>query len=152
MNKPHQRVGAKSNAHVGSAFEAKALKYFAKQGIMLQKNFPVDVGVHKTKTRLRKFDMGSANPRILVECKSHTWTAGDRVPVAKFTAWTEAMFYFHIAPPSYRKILFVKHHRRSRNNESLLAYYRSHFGHLIPKGVEFLEFNEKTGRVVCLTP
>ena len=148
MDKPHQRVGSKSNAHVGAAFESKALKYFARQGIPLERNFSVAVGIHKTKTKLRKFDMGSANPKILVECKSHTWTAGDKVPVAKFTAWTEAMFYFHIAPSSYRKILFVKHHQRTKDGESLLTYYRRHYAHLIPDGVEFIEFNEKAGRIV----
>jgi uncharacterized protein YhfF len=55
------------------------------------------------------------------------------------------MYYFHLAPADYRKILFVLHDRRKGNGESLLSYYkRTHF-HMIPDGVEFLEWDEETG-------
>lgn len=147
MNKPHQRVGSKSNAHVGAAFEAKALRYFAKRGISLERNFTVEIGIGKIK-KPHKFDLGFADPKIIVECKSHTWTAGGKVPSAKLTVWNEAMFYFHVAPPAYKKVLFVKHHRRAKGGESLLTYYRRTYGHLIPRNVSFIEFAEKTGRAV----
>jgi hypothetical protein len=66
------------------------------------------------------------------------------------TVWNEAMYYFHLAPSDYRKILFVLHHRRDEAGESLLSYYkRTHF-HMIPEGVEFLEWDEETGDIVTV--
>jgi hypothetical protein len=132
MNK---RVGSVSNAHVGAEFENVALAFFAAQGIKLTRNFPVEFGLSKKKVRC--FDLGTAKEKILVECKSHRWTAGARVPSAKMTVWNEAMYYFFLAPPQYRKILFVLHDKRQ--GESLLAYYKRTYSHLIPDGVEFME-------------
>jgi hypothetical protein len=146
MNRPHQRVGSVSNAHVGADFERVALEFFAKKMITLFRNFPVEIGLAKKKKHC--FDLGTAKEKILVECKSHKWTAGARVPSAKMTVWNEAMYYFHLAPADYRKILFVLHDRREKNGESLLLYYkRTHF-HMIPEGVEFLEWDEETGDIV----
>lgn len=146
MNTLHQRVGSISNAHVGADFELIALEYFAKKAITLSRNFVVEIGVSKKKPH--SFDLGTAKEKVLVECKSHRWTAGAKVPSAKMTVWNEAMYYFHLAPADYRKILFVLHHRREEAGESLLSYYkRTHF-HLIPDGVEFLEWDEETGDIV----
>ena len=80
---------------------------------------------------------------MLVECKSHRWTASGNMPSAKMTFWNEAMFYFHVAPREYRKIVFLvlKH---DRGEQSLAAYYIRTHGHLIPDGVEIWEFNEQT--------
>ncbi len=146
MSKPHQRVGSVSNAHVGADFERVALEFFAKQGIVLSRNFPVELGLTKKKTHC--FDLGTKEDKIIVECKSHRWTAGARVPSAKMTVWNEAMYYFHLAPMDCRKILFVLHDRREDEGESLLAYYKRTYSHLIPDGVEFMEWNEVTGDIV----
>lgn len=146
MDKPHQRIGAISNAHVGADFEKVAMEFFATQGITLARNFPIEIGLSKKKTRC--FDLGTAKEKILVECKSHRWTAGARVPSAKMTVWNEAMYYFHLAPPEYRKILFVLHDRREDEGESLLAYYKRTYFHMIPEGVEFMEWDETTGAIV----
>ena len=78
-------------------------------------NFAVEVGL--TDKKKHCFDLGSANPKIIVECKSHKWTAGANVPSAKMTVWNEAMYYFHLAPKAFRKILFVLHDRRSKDGE-----------------------------------
>lgn len=144
--KPHQRVGSVSNAHVGADFERVALAYFAAQGIELRRNYPVEVG-HRTK-KVRHFDLGSADARVLVECKSHRWTEGAKVPSAKMTGWNEAMYYFHLAPTDYRKVLFVLHDRREKAGESLLSYYTRMYGHLIPADVEILEWDEVTGNII----
>ena len=72
---------------------------------------------------------GSESPPVLVECESHTWTQGGNMPSAKMTVWNEAMYYFHVAPPSYRKILFVLKH--FRKEQSLAAYYLKEHGHLV---------------------
>ena len=146
MGKPHQRIGAISNAHVGADFEKVAMEFFATQGITLTRNFPVEIGLSKKKTRC--FDLGTAKEKILVECKSHRWTAGARVPSAKMTVWNEAMYYFHLAPPEYRKILFGLHDRREAEGESLLACYKRTYFHMIPDGVEFMEWDETTGAIV----
>jgi hypothetical protein len=147
MKKPFQRVGSVSNAHVGAAFERVALEFFAKKQIVLSRNFAVDVGLLKKKKHC--FDLGASKPKIIVECNSHTWMGG-KVPSAKMTVWNEAMYFFHLAPAEYRKILFVLHDMRKtpRGEESLLSYYkRTHF-HMIPEGVEFLEFDEANGDIL----
>jgi hypothetical protein len=64
------------------------------------------------------------------------------------TVWNEAMYYFHLAPSDHRKILFVLHDRRKVGGESLLAYYRRTYSHLIPDGVEFMAWDEVTGDIV----
>ena len=104
-----QRVGSISNAHAGSDFEAKALEFFGKQGVSLRRGYMAPVGVGEIK-KAHRFDLGSENPPVLVECKSHTWTQGGNSPSAKLTVWNEAMYYFHIAPKEYRKIFFVLKH------------------------------------------
>ncbi len=146
MDKPNQRPGSVSNSHVGAEFELIAMEFFRRRGIKLIRNFAVDVGLSEKKKHC--FDLGSANPKVIVECKSHRWTAGANVPSAKMTVWNEAMYYFHLAPKNFRKILFVLHDRRSRGGESLLAYYKRTYFHLIPKGVEFFEWDEAKRRIV----
>src|SRR5437868_4228530 len=150
MDKPHQRVGSVSNAHVGAEFERVALEFFAKNGIVLSRDFAVDIGLSKKKKHC--FDLGAAKEKVIVECKSHRWTAGARVPSAKMTVWNEAMYYFHLAPKGYRKILFVLHDKRKTTGETLLSYYKRTYSHLIPEGVEFFEFDEATGDILKTWP
>ncbi|WP_127090036.1 hypothetical protein [Aquabacter cavernae] len=134
-----QRAGSVSNAHAGADFEGIAQSFFRSQGITLQRGFPAPLGVTTSK-KLHKFDLGSDNPPILVECKSHKWTSGWNVPSAKLTVWNEAMLYFLCAPPQYRKLMFVLKH--SRKDQSLASYYIRNYSHLIPEGVEFWEYCE----------
>jgi len=148
MDKPNQRVGSVSNAHVGADFESVAKAFFAKQGITLTPRFPVDLGLSKKKQHC--FDLGADLPQIIVECKSHRWTSGANVPSAKMTVWNEAMYYFHLAPKDFRKILFVLHDARDKGGESLLSYYKRTYFHLIPDDVEFLEWDEASGNVLKL--
>jgi hypothetical protein len=138
-----QRVGSISNTHAGNDFEEVARQFFSAQGIVLTRNFGVPIGVSDRKKN-RNFDLGSANPAILVECKSHTWTQGGNMPSAKMTVWNEAMYYFHIAPREYRKILFVLKH--SRGDVSLASYYLTKHGHLVPTEVEVWEYDQLAGK------
>ena len=48
----------------------------------------------------------------------------------------------------HRKILFVLYDRRKGTGESLVSYYRRTYSHLIPDGVEFLEFDEASGDIL----
>ena len=94
------------------------------------------------------FDLGSVNPKIIIECKSHRWTAGGKVPSAKMTTWNEAMLYFHLAPKGFRKMFFTLYDVRKSTGETLVSYYKRTYSHLIPKGVQFLEFDESTGDII----
>ncbi len=139
-----QRIGAVSNAQVGRKFEDDARAFFLKQGIALTPNFSVEVG-NRTK-KPHRFDLGSENPAVIVECKSHNWTSDGNIPSAKITVWNEAMYYFSLAPEQYRKIMFVI--RSVRTDVSLAEYYIKIHGHMVPAGVEIWEFTETEMRGV----
>jgi hypothetical protein len=85
-----QRVGATSNTHVGRDFERAAKLFFESTGVFLTPDFVALVG-YKVK-RNHKFDLGSENPPILVECKSYTWTAGGNSPSAKIRGLNDVIF------------------------------------------------------------
>jgi hypothetical protein len=143
MTNNFQRVGADHNAGVGRSFEDIARAFFlSEEGIALEPHYSVPVGLSDLKKNHR-FDLGSHQPPILVECKSHTWTQSGNVPSAKMTVWNEAMYYFHVAPSHFRKVMFVlKHERRGI---SLANYYLGTYNHLIPAGVEFWEYDTDIG-------
>lgn len=144
MNKPFQRKGSKSNTHVGSEFEKVACEFFKTQGLLLEKNISVDIGINGKKAH--SFDLGNREKKILVECKSHTWTEGENVPSAKITTWDQAMYFFHATPPGFRKIFFVLRSFSPKRNETLAEYYLRTKSHLIPTDVEIWEFDEDTGK------
>ncbi len=144
MAENFQRVGSISNAHVGRDFESLALQVLSEKGIPVRLNFDVEVGIAESK-KLHRFDLGSDSPPVLIECKSHRWTSGSNVPSAKMTVWNEVMYYFHCAPSTYRKILFVLRDLRPSNGESLAAYYIRTYSHLIPSDVEIWEFDPASG-------
>ena len=145
-----QRTGSISNAHVGRDFERIARTTLAEAGIPVSADFAAPVGIG-SRTKIHKFDLGSEDPPVLVECKSHRWTSGNNVPSAKITVWNEAMYYFHCAPPKYRKILFVLRDERKSNGETLSSYYIRTYAHLIPEGVEIWEYDDASAsyEIVC---
>ena len=135
-----QRLGSTSNSQVGRDFETAAQDYFRQKGISLQKGHSVQIGVSSKKDR--KFDLGSDDPLLLVECKSQTWTRGGNVPSAKITVWNEAMYLFLLAPQRFQKVLFVLRDFNERRSESLAEYYVRNYSHLIPDDVEIWEYDE----------
>ncbi len=119
----HQRLGAISNAHAGREFEHEAREYFRrKESLTLISSFTVEIGVGPDK-KPHGFDLGSQNPPVLVECKSHNWTETGNMPSAKVTVWNEAMYFFHLAPLHFRKILFVLRAKHPSRKETLADYY-----------------------------
>ncbi len=140
-DRPFQRVGAISNAQAGRDFETASQRIFGAHGIALQRDFAIAIGYRTTK--LHKFDLGSADPPILVECKSCTWTSGGNTPSAKIRSFNEAMLHFAVSPPEYRKILALL--RYLRRGESLAEYYVRTQGHLVPPGVEVWELDPDAG-------
>ena len=140
MNKPFQRKGARSNTHVGRMFEEATQEFFLTQGLHLQRDISIDIGLNGKKSH--KFDLGNINQKILVECKSHTWTKGDNIPSAKITTWDQAMFFFYVTPFGYRKIFFVLKDYSLKKQETLAQYYIRTKSHLIPTDVELWEYDE----------
>lgn len=134
-------VYEQNSTEIGRQFEDLALNYFYAMGIDLWGDFAVPLGVAARK-KTHRFDLGSEDPAILVECKAHSWTAGAAMPSAKLTFWNEAMYYFHVAPRRYRKILFVL--KQVRRGESLAACYLRIHGHLVPDDVKLWEFDAAT--------
>lgn len=132
-----QRIGAISNSHAGSEFEEIVQRHWQNAGIHLERNFVVQIGF-KAK-RPHKFDLGSNDPSVLIECKSYTWTSGGNTPSAKIRGMNEVMLHFSVAPESFRKILFVL--RDMRGTESLAAYYVRTQSHLLVPDVEVWEFD-----------
>ena len=135
-----QRDGWTSNSHVGRTFEGRAQKVLAERDLWLEAAHKVPCGLGTVK-KSHAFDLGSESPRVIVECKSHTWTSGGNVPSAKMKNWAEAMFYFHMAPLGYRKIFFVERSLRPGSGESLLSYFLRTQAHMIPPDVEFWELD-----------
>jgi hypothetical protein len=146
-----QRIGSTSNTHVGADFESQAIFALAAEGIHLERNFAVPVGVGLLKKKHR-FDLGSSNPPVLVECKSHRWTAGRNAPSAKLSVWNEAMYYFAVAPPGYRRIFFVLRDYSDSRGVTLAEHYLGRYRHLVPDGVEFWEFDEELRICIYLNP
>ena len=143
MNKPFQRKGSTSNAQVGRDFEAKAQVFLGEQGLALERNVKIDIGINGKKSHA--FDLGDPTNEVIVECKSHTWTESGNVPSAKMTAWNQAMYYFHAAPPRYRKIFFVLRDFSKKRKETLADYFIRTNPHLIPADVEIWEYDEDKG-------
>jgi hypothetical protein len=140
MESSFQRVGESSNAALGAGFELLAQSVFSRAGIHLSLCFSLPVGIHEQKKQHR-FDLGSEEEKIIVECKSHTWTAGKNIPSAKLTVWNEAMFYFHIAPIEYRGVLFVIRDYSESHSQSLAEYYVRIYSHMIPDRVQIAEYD-----------
>ena len=132
-----QRVGSISNTHAGREFEEAALLFFKQTGISLERNFVAEVGYSRKK--LHRFDLGSEDPPMLVECKSFTWTSGGNSPSAKLRALNEVMLLFSVSPAHYRKVLFVLKHLRGEM--SLAMHYIKTQGHLIGPKIEIWEFD-----------
>lgn len=136
-------MGNEHNPIKGAKFEIACLAFFAEQGIKLERPFSVDVGVNGSK-KGHKFDLGSKELQVLVECKCHTWTEGNNAPSAKMSTWNEAMYYFNTCPSGYRKILCVL--KSEKGGQTLSEYYIKRYGHLIPEDVEIWEYDDKTDR------
>ena len=146
-----QRKGAVSNAHVGREFEKRARAALAEQGLNLDFNHRVFLGITSPKKE-HAFDLGSEDPQVIVECKAQTWTEGGKVPNAKLHNWLVAMFYFYMASDTYRKIFFVEKSVKKNGGETLLSYFRRTHSHMIPSNIEFWELNGVTGEIFKILP
>ena len=143
-----QREGSVSNTQVGKDFEDKVKSFFQSQGVFLENDVVIEIGINKHKKE-HKFDLGNKNIGMIVECKSHTWTKSDNVPSAKITTWDQAMYYFIASPNNFRKVFMVLKDYSQKRNETLCDYYLRTKRHLIPGDVEFWEFDESSFNAIC---
>jgi len=147
MDKQHQRKGEKSNTQIGKEFEEKALEYFHKKGIELEKQFRIKIGLDSKKEH--RFDLGNSD--TIVECKAMRWTETENVPSAKMGSWNEAMYYFSLAPKEYKKIFFVEKHYSQKHRKTLLEYYIDNYYHLIPNDVVLYDYDSDSNRCKIYT-
>lgn len=70
LNKPHQRIGSKSNAHVGREFELATKRYFGTLGLELTRDIKIAIGVDELKKE-HAFDLGCEKEKIFIECKTN---------------------------------------------------------------------------------
>lgn len=145
-----QRRNSISNTQVGNDFEALVLEILSEEFPALEKKVSIEIGFEQKKPH--NFDLGSIEQKIIIECKSHTWTESNKVPSAKMTTWDQALLYFSLAPLDLKKIFVVKKDINSRTEESLCQYYLRTHNHLIPRGVEFRELNEETKELLTIYP
>ncbi|MCY4043084.1 MAG: hypothetical protein OXF45_04680 [Candidatus Dadabacteria bacterium] len=146
MSNSHQRKGTSSNSDVGRKFAVRVQKILEKEGFQVEPEYKIPCGLPFCEPKEHKFDFGSDSPRVIVECKSHTWTKNFNVPSAKMADWVRAMFYFHTAPSGYRKIFIVEQSvrpaRARTEEETLLNYFIRTQAHLIPRDVYLWELDD----------
>lgn len=135
-NKVYQRKGVSSNTQAGKDFENKVFKFLEKNGILVEKQKKVEIGINAKKKHA--FDFG--NDSVLVECKSHTWTETENTPSAKLKNWSDAMFSFYLAPNKYKKLFFVEMSFSQKYCKTLLEYFIEHYFYLIPSDVVLIDY------------
>jgi len=131
-----------SNKERGDLFAALVGKYLAQQKYVLSSEYAVNVGLNSKSKKMHRFDHG--NGEMLVECKFFDRTESGNAPSAKISTLNEAMMYFHSAPSSYRKLLFLPKTEKSgiRISETFAEYYVRLHMHFIPDQVEIWELHE----------
>lgn len=139
MNITYQRKGVSSNTQAGKDFEEFVNSFFASNNIFLEKQKRIEIGLNSKKEHA--FDFG--NDRILIECKTHTWTETGNSPSAKLKNWSEAMFLFYLTPSKYKKIFAVDMDYNQKKCKTLLEYFIEHYYYLIPSDVILIDLYTK---------
>ena len=143
----------KDNPGTGRNFEKLAKVYLKRsENLDLNSKVSLEISANKNAAKPHFFDLGSNENKVIVECKCHSWTKNRNVPSAKMAVWNEAMYYFILAPDCYRKILFVKRIYCEKRKETLAEYYTRIYSHLVPYGVEILEYDLDTDKCFQVFP
>jgi len=130
-----------TNKEKGDAFTRKVHEYLKEQGLNLQSEYPVNVGLGSKHKKEHAFDLGNA--KMLVECKYYDWTEGDNNPSAKISTLNEAMLYLYTAPAGVEKRVFIRRTTtKGKRQETLAEYYIRLHKHFIPDDVEVWEFDD----------
>ena len=132
-----QKDTAVSNYGTGSAFEKEIHRFLEQKGINVEKHPKIPIGIKAKKEHA--FDLGSE--KLLVECKAYKWTVAGNAPAAKIAAFSEAMFYFYLAPKKYAKYFFAKKEYSSKKDKTLLKYFIDCYNYLIPSDVVLIDYD-----------
>jgi len=95
----HQRKNAPSNTRIGNDFEELTLDYFKQSIPDITRPFWLPIGHIEQKEH--KFDLGSTEQKVIIECKFHTWTETGNVPSAKLTTILNQMEINGSPPPEF---------------------------------------------------
>lgn len=139
-----------SNQTAGSAFTSVVQQYLTKLGHHVQTEYPVEIGFTPSHKKSHRFDLG--NDRLLVECKSYTWTSGGNNPSGKISTLNEAMLYLHLTPDIFRKLVFLPKTKTkgTLHKETFGEYYVRLNRHMIPDRVEVWEIDDETRDAIKL--
>jgi hypothetical protein len=134
----------RNNPYGGNRLREEAKRYFTEKepipALVSEASVPIGFS---TLEKPHRFDLG--NETALVICKSHTWTEQGNPPEEKLLTWTEAMYYFHITPGSFKKIFFVLRDFNKERGQTLLRYYIETRAHIIPQDVSLYEWDPSSG-------
>jgi len=148
MSKFH-RAGSASNDQDNIKFKNTISKLLSERlSINLEQGIKIPIGLDSKK--LKEFDLGSLESKVLVLCKSHTWTETGNVPSAKLNVFLNDMYSFHLAPKEYKKIFVILKDVHKKRGISLGEYYVTTKDHMIPRDVDFYELDQALNELKLL--
>ncbi len=129
------------NPKIGREFQEKVKQWFETNTNMhFELEHPILIGYP---AKLHKFDIADKSEKIVIECKSYTYTNTGNIPSAKLTTLNEAVFYFSFLPDETEKVLVMAYATHPKRKESLAEYYIRINGHLLGN-VKVWELNPET--------
>ena len=136
--------GNSENPKIGREFQEKVKQWFEiNENAEFNLERPILIG---NPAKLHKFDIADKSEKIVIECKSYTYTSTGHIPSAKLTTLNEAIFYFSFLPAETEKILVMAHATHEKRKETLAEYYIRINGHLLGQ-VKVWEYNTSTGEM-----
>ena len=136
----------------GKEFAQTVARHLSEQGIAVEAEYAVEVGLSSQEPKMHRFDFG--NDRVIVECKNYQWTKGGNSPSAKISTLNEAMLFLHAASSNFRKMVFLSRTDKNtgRKPETFAEYYWRRHSHLVPDDVELWELDPASMRARRLNP
>ena len=132
------------NPKIGREFQERVKKWFEMSKEMpFELEHPILIGYP---AKLHKFDIADKAEKMVIECKSYTYTSTGNIPSAKLTTLNEAIFYFSFLPTVTEKVLVMAYATHPKRKETLAEYYVRINGHLLGQ-VNVWEYNTNTGEM-----
>ena len=132
------------NHKIGRRFQEKVKQWFEmNENAKFELEHPILIG---NPAKLHKFDIADKSEKIVIECKSYTYTSTGNIPSAKLTTLNEAIFYFSFLPAETEKVLVMAYATHPKRKETLAEYYIRINGHLLGE-VKVWEYNTNTGEM-----
>ena len=132
------------NPKIGRRFQEKVKQWFEmNEKTTFELEYPILIGYP---AKLHKFDIADKSQKIVIECKSYTYTNTGNIPSAKLTTLNEAIFYFSFLSTETEKVLVMAYATHPRRKETLAEYYIRINGHLLGD-VKVWEYNTETNEM-----